>query len=137
MFSVCDACMATMSSSSQDDSGREFWSRIVNGFREGQFAEIWFKWMEWALITGAIYALAVGAENPWVRFVGWLSSIALMQHAIFRIESTARRLAWFVRPKQKVIRWIVVAFLAAASLCFLFLVAYTFQSAINKSGVLQ
>jgi hypothetical protein len=124
-----------------DDSGRQFWSIVVNGFREGPFAEMWFKWMEWSLVTGGIYAVGAAVNSPLVsdvvKGIGWFSGIALMQHAIFKIESTATHLASFVQPQEKWIRWLIIAFLGSASVIVLFMVAYTFQAAVDQSGVLR
>jgi hypothetical protein len=120
-----------------DDFGRQFWLFVVDGFRKGHLAEVWFKWMEWALITGGIYAVGVAAKSQLLIIVGVLSGYIAMQHAIYRFEETAKHLASFVQPKQRLIRYVIIGLLSLVALGILVLVSYTFQMAIEQSEVLK
>jgi hypothetical protein len=117
--------------------GKRFWLTIINGFREGPFAEMWFTWMEWALVTGAIHAIGVAANSELVKLIAWFSGITAMQYAINKIENATAHLETFVQPKRRWIRWLVKIPLYAAALGILFLVAYAFQIAVEQAGVIK
>lgn len=81
------------------------------------FAESWFRWVEWLLVTSGLYALGKFADSPLLELMAYVSGAITFWYALHKLDSTFSRLARLTRSLRV---WLQIA----ASLVLLVVMAF-------------
>jgi hypothetical protein len=58
---------------------------LFHGLITGEAAEAWFRWVEWILVSTALYALGVFAESHLIKVMAYFSAFLTAMFAVNRI----------------------------------------------------
>lgn len=68
------------------NSNKNKWSDLYLSFFNGVFAETWFKWTGWLLITAALYALGKSGNSQTIIYFSCFSGLLTLLYALNKLE---------------------------------------------------
>lgn len=82
-----------MSEGSPKNSEADRWMDHLSKIYDGRAAEAWFNWIEWLLVTGALYAVAKAASSTLFLVLSYVSAGLVLVYSISRVEDLTKPLA--------------------------------------------
>lgn len=99
------------------------------GVKRGSYAEAWFKWAEWILVTAGVYVLGVETQMWPVKILAYISGTLLFFHFWYRVEAQLDRVVETTQSQRLWLRILVAAGMLIAALV-LFTLILALQAAL-------
>lgn len=113
-------------------------NREIAGFFEllwsSTFAESWFRWVEWLLLTSALYALGKFADSALLRLMAYVSAAITFWYALHKVETTFSRIAKLTHGLRRRLQ-IAVALVLIALMMLSYMLVYQALETVFTSGV--
>jgi hypothetical protein len=81
------------------------WVDPVLSFYDGRAADAWFTWVEWLLVSGALYAVAKAADSMLFTILAYFSALLIILYTATRIEAFLKPLATRTHKLSPVFSW--------------------------------
>jgi hypothetical protein len=103
--------------------------RKILALGDGTFAEPWFTWLGWVLITGALYAVGEAAKSVVFHGLAYFSAGLVLLYALTKINAFVGAIATKSHTLSGLVSWILMGL--AIVLQFVF--AITLSKVINAA----
>jgi hypothetical protein len=105
---------------------------LLIGIKRGSFADLWFRWAEWILVTAGLYVLGVKAGSWPVKLFAYVSAALLFFHVWYRLEGQADRVMAASHGMTLRLRYCLLAGVMTVMLTALIIVAKAIQAAVSS-----
>jgi len=110
----------------------DFWVDYVRPLFDGTFAREWFTWMEWLLVTAAVYAAGVAAKNVIVMFLGFASALLAFFYVAQKIEGLAKEASTAARRVRRLwLRTLAITIVLAVQIVIFLAIYSTVQTLVH------
>lgn len=110
------------------------WGGYYLAFFDGRVAEAWFNWLEWVLVTGALYLVAKSTDSALFLVLANFSGILVFVYAVTQVERVSGFIAPKVHAKRHLIRWPLVIILVVGHLAVLITVSKVVNAVLSDSA---
>src|SRR3989344_8529084 len=94
----------------------KWWAKFYLGMFDGSVGEVWFRWVEWVLVTGALYAAGNIAKSPALTGFAYFSGVLTFFYALDKIEIASKSFATNATKFQPLFRITAILILIIAQL---------------------
>jgi hypothetical protein len=89
------------------------WLSYFVPFYDGTAADAWFTWVEWLLVTGALYAIAKAGDSTLFLVLAYFSAFLVAIYSAIKIESFFKPLAARTHRLSPALGWTLLLLIIA------------------------
>jgi phosphotransferase system glucose/maltose/N-acetylglucosamine-specific IIC component len=116
---------------------RRDWMDRVMSFYDGRAAETWFTWVEWVLVTGALYAIASASSSTIFFMLAAFSALLVMIYSAYNIERFLEPSFAKSRRLNPLARWVTFIVLALLQLAVFSAVSRVLNAMLSSATKLS
>ncbi|MEX0734237.1 MAG: hypothetical protein WDZ66_12155 [Steroidobacteraceae bacterium] len=104
---------------------------LILGLFTGAIADAWFRWVEWILVSAALYALGVFTDSDLLKGMAYFSAMLTGAYAINRISDFIKRFDRAANALKSWHRFAAIAVSAAVQVWMFLSIGKVLSVALN------